>query len=48
VLVNNLLNNRYETNGYTYGYILGGETVVENFYFPQAGRNFLVGLTLKL
>ena len=46
VLVNNLLNQKYETNGYTFGYVYGGERVTENFYFPQAGRNFLVGLTL--
>ena len=46
VLVNNLLDQKYETNGYTFGYVFGGERVTENFYYPQAGRNFLVGLTL--
>jgi iron complex outermembrane receptor protein len=46
VLVNNLFNQQYETNGYTFGYIFGGQRVTENFFFPQAGRNFLVGLTL--
>lgn len=48
VLVNNLLNQTYETNGYTFGYIAGGARVQENFFFPQAGRNFLAGLSLRL
>ena len=48
ILVNNVLNQKYQANGYTYGYISGGQTITENFYFPQAGRNFLVGLSLKL
>ena len=43
-LLNNVLNERYESNGYTYGYIAGKTLTQENFYFPQAGRNFLVGL----
>ncbi len=45
-LFNNILNETYSSNGYTYGYIAGGR-VQENFYYPQAGRNFLVGLNLK-
>lgn len=47
VLVNNILNEKYESNGYTYGYIAGGALTQENFYFPQAGTNFLVGLNFK-
>lgn len=46
LLVNNIWNNLYESNGYTYSYIFG-ETVTENFYFPQAGTNFLAGLNLR-
>jgi iron complex outermembrane receptor protein len=46
LLVNNLLNQQYETNGYTFGYVYGGERITENFYFPQAGRNYLIGFTL--
>ena len=46
VLVNNLLDQKYETNGYTFGYIVNGNRITENFYFPQAGRNFLIGLTV--
>ncbi|TDB60793.1 TonB-dependent receptor [Arundinibacter roseus] len=45
-LVNNVLDETYASNGYTYGYIYGGR-IQENFYYPQAGRNFLLGLTLK-
>jgi iron complex outermembrane receptor protein len=45
--VNNLFNEVYESNGYTWGYIAGGERTVENFYYPQAGRNFLGRVTIK-
>lgn len=45
--VNNILNEMYESNGYTWGYISGGTHVVENFYYPQAGINFMAGLHLK-
>jgi iron complex outermembrane receptor protein len=44
---NNIFNELYESNGYTYSYIYGGEHVVENFYYPQAGMNFTAGLSLK-
>ena len=40
LMVNNLLNEKYETNGYTFGFISGGEQRF-NYYYPQAGRNFL-------
>lgn len=45
--VNNLFNKMYQNNGYTWGYIYGGERTVENFYYPQAGRNVLTRLTIK-
>jgi len=48
VMVNNLLSTDWESHGYTFGYIAGGRTINENFYFPQAGRNYLAGLTLKI
>ena len=48
LLVNNLFDEVYENNGYTWGYIYGGVRTVENFYYPQAGRNFLVRVLLKL
>lgn len=40
LMINNLLNEEYETNGYTYGYVYEGEERV-NYYYPQAGTNFL-------
>lgn len=46
-LANNLLNQAYESNGYTYSYIYDKQTTTENFYYPQAGRNFLVSVSLK-
>ena len=46
--VNNIFNKKYEPNGYTYSYIYGGETVTENFYYPMAGTNFMIGLNVKL
>jgi len=47
LLVNNLFDEVYESNGYTYSYIYGGETVSANYYNPQAGRNFLAGVVVK-
>jgi len=47
LLVNNLLDKKYESNGYTYGYLLGGSRITENFYYPQAGTNFLLNLNVK-
>ncbi len=38
-LVNNILNKKYVSNGYMYD--------VYPYYYPQAGINFLAGLTLK-
>ena len=48
ILANNILNALYENNGYTFGYISGGKRINENYYFPQAGRNFLLRLTIKI
>lgn len=42
--VNNLLNHSYSANGYTYSYISGGTAVAENFYFPQAGTQWMLQL----
>ncbi len=46
LLLNNILNSQYSSNGYTYTYIYG-QQITENFYYPQAGRNAMLGLTLK-
>ena len=53
LLVNNILNRLYEPNGYTFSYFVanegntGRELATENFYYPQAGTNFLAGVKLK-
>jgi iron complex outermembrane receptor protein len=46
--VNNLFNAMYSNNGYTFSYIYGGQTTTENFYYPQAGRNFMGRILIKL
>ena len=48
LMVNNVFDELYENNGYTWGYIYGGERTVENFYFPQAGRNLMLRVLIKL
>ncbi len=46
-LVNNIFNTLYESNGYSYSYISEKQTVTENYYYPQAGTNVLLGVNLK-
>ncbi len=48
LLVDNLFNVKYSSNGYTYAYWENGKTQTENWYFPQAGINFLFGVEIKL
>ncbi len=47
LMVNNIFNHLYESNGYTYSYQSGGQIVTENFYYPQAGRNWFGGISMK-
>ena len=47
MLVNNIFDVEFEANGYTFGYVRDGQAVRENFFFPQAGTNFLMALSLK-
>jgi iron complex outermembrane receptor protein len=47
ISVNNILNEKYAPNGYTYGGLTGGQRLNYNFYFPQAGTNFLAMLSVK-
>lgn len=46
--VNNVLNEKYESNGYTFSYQLGQRPVTENYYFPMAPVNVLFGLNITL
>ena len=47
VFVNNLFDVKYASNGYTYGYFGGPLEVRQNYYYPQAGTNFLGMLALR-
>ncbi len=46
--VNNIFGKKYEPNGYTFSYFTGGTTVTENYYFPMAGTNFMLGVNVRL
>lgn len=45
--VNNLFDSKYEPNGYTFSYQAGGAVVTENFYYPMAGVNFMLGVNVR-
>jgi iron complex outermembrane receptor protein len=47
VQLNNVFNKKYEANGYTFSYYSGGLTT-ENFYFPMAPFNCMVGVNIRL
>lgn len=47
LLVNNFTNLMYSANGYTYPYIFDGTLVASNFFYPQAGTNFLANVQLR-
>ncbi len=45
--LNNIWNKLYAPNGYTYSYKYGGELVKNNYYYPMAERNLMVGLNMN-
>jgi iron complex outermembrane receptor protein len=45
--VNNIFDKKYAPNGYTYPYVYSGELINDNYYYPMAGTNFMLGLNLK-
>ncbi len=53
LLINNIFNQLYEPNGYTFSYFLPAEgpsnreLTTENFFYPQAGTNFLAGMKIR-
>ncbi|MEZ5017946.1 MAG: TonB-dependent receptor [Flavipsychrobacter sp.] len=47
LMLNNILDNKYESNGYTYSYRYGGANTTVNYYYPQAGFNWLLGVSMK-
>lgn len=46
-LVNNIFDVAYSSNGYTYGYFGGATEYRQNYFYPQAGTNFLFMLALR-
>ena len=47
VQCNNIFSRKYEPNGYTFSYIDQGKLTTENFYFPMAPANFMVGINFS-
>ncbi len=45
LILNNVLDAQYSANGYTFSYVFG-DLIEENFFYPQAGFNFLLGATV--
>ena len=43
----NILNKKYETNGYTYSYYEGDKLYTKNFLAPSAPTNLMIGLNVK-
>ena len=47
--INNIFNVKYASNGYTFGYYGGIDYEVrENYFYPQATRNFMLSLSLEI
>jgi len=47
LLANNIFDVKYSNNGYTWGYLGGGSEARQNYYYPQAGRNYLMMVALR-
>ncbi len=47
LFINNVLNTQYESNAWVYTYISENKSNTDFGYFPQAGINFLGGISLK-
>ena len=46
---NNIFNKMYSSNGYTFGYYAGTDYEVrENYLYPQAGRNYMFSVNIKI
>ena len=46
--LNNLLNEKYESNGWVYSYYSEGNRQKKDGYFPQAGISYLLGMSIEL
>jgi iron complex outermembrane recepter protein len=47
VQFNNIFSKKYEPNGYSFSYIAGGNLTTENYYFPMAPFNAMLGVNLR-
>tara|TARA_R100001143_G_scaffold63568_1_gene72036 strand:- start:5680 stop:8148 length:2469 start_codon:yes stop_codon:yes gene_type:complete len=47
IQINNLFDIEYESNGYSFGWIAGGEEQFFNYYYPQAGRHIMTNLKVQ-
>ena len=47
LMVNNILNEKYESNAWVYSYILEGQRYKMDGYFPQAGRHLMAGIDIR-
>ena len=45
--VNNIFDEKYVSNGYTFGRISGGQERSFNYFYPQAGRHVMANLNLR-
>ncbi|HMQ48261.1 MAG TPA: TonB-dependent receptor [Saprospiraceae bacterium] len=46
--VQNVLDAQYESNAWSYRYVYDGATALDQGFFPQAGRNYLLGIRIGL
>jgi iron complex outermembrane receptor protein len=44
--INNILNEKYVANGYTFGWISGNEQQHFNYYYPQAERHAMFNVEI--
>lgn len=45
--LNNILNTKYVSNGYTYAYVYNSQQYTDNYYYPQAGFNWMFAVNMK-
>ncbi len=48
LMIGNIFNAKYETNAWIYRYINQGEEQRMDGFFPQAGRHFFIGVSVRL
>ncbi len=47
LLASNVFDVKYSSNGYTYGYFGGATEYRQNYFYPQAGRNYMLMLAIR-